>query len=495
MDRHEPAPEGAVDLPRISSQESLEDRQSAFNREKDRTKLAAGAAPQADIADGIITFSSGLFKSATAKIADPVREIGQVFYKRDVPEDERRDRSSVEKELSNKELEAGIDGETMKVLMKDADRWAPIKNDDGSTSYRIVQVGMTNRPIEAGETKTSGKFYTRTIDVRVPAGAGNLGECKYGFGDRREINEETFNRLLDRDRARLKEENMPGHNEVNLHAHGVFTYTNMADQEALLLQLTNGHPTVNVDWQAFPNTRDNPHHYSPNDKIVSSYLHYMEDRASAKVANAELEPLLDRTIDRIGAAQTTMIGFSHGGMFDTRYLRHRVDGNLPKVGAVLFAHPDVPVKTPELMVGKADGTLEGLLSAAASRSVVIGGRADLALLVASWLPGASGYRLGNDSASTRKIIEWNQGKPISEITKLDKKELDQHFLNYSGLASLENGDPRRSEEQMQQDFRRATEMGRRRFLPETAPPSEPAPAPGRTYPVFVPGFRPAAVMP
>jgi hypothetical protein len=466
MEKFEAAPKCAENPAGISTPECLEINQPALSREKS-ANVAPGAAPIARIADGVITFSATVLKDAARLVADPLREVNQVFSKRDVPEDRNRDQSSVEKELSNKELEAGINKETRKVLLKDADQYPPVKNADGSMSYRLVQFGMTDRPIDSTQQETSPKYYSRLVYVTVPRGAENLGECKFEFADRRQIQEAEFNHLLDRDRSKLKEANVPASENVNLHAHGVFTYTNMADEEAILLQLTNGHPMVNVDWQAFPNTRENPHHYSPHDWALSSYLHYMEDRASAKKANVELEPLLDKTIARIGAPQTTLIGFSHGGMFDTRYLRHRVDSHLPKLGTVLYAHPDVPVKTPELTVKGADGSTEGLLCQAACRSFVIGGRTDMALKVAAKLPFAGGERLGDDSLSTRHLIEAkNHGDPVTELPK--SLPDDEHFLNYSGIANLENGDPNRSIKQLQEDYWMATLVGRR-HSPKSAP--------------------------
>lgn len=450
-------PETAADL----KPPKLEDRQPALRQEQENTRLPEGSAPKASIADGVITFSTAVLDQAAKAFEDPVRETRQLFSKRDVAEDRRRDKSAVEKELADRELEAGITKWTQKVLTKDAEQFPPTRNADGSRTYRINLFGMTDRPIDPAEEKTSPKYFTRIVGVTVPEGAINLGECKFSLFQRRQIDEKEFNRLLDHDTARLKETKVPTANNVNLHAHGVFTYTDMADQEAVLLQLTNGHPTVNVDWQAFPNTRENPHHYSPNDWVVSSYLHYMEDRSSAKHANAELQPLLDKTIARIGASHTTMIGFSHGGMFDSRYLRHRVDSHLPRLDTVIFAHPDVPITTSELTVPHGKDS-EGLLSAASSRSFVIGGRTDLALAVAAHLPFAGGQRLGNDSTTTRHFIEWNKGEPVTELPKSLRNDIDEHFLNYSGIADLQNGNPNRTEVEMQNDFLKATENGRKR---------------------------------
>jgi hypothetical protein len=294
----------------------------------------------------------------------------------------------------------------------------------------------------------------------MPAGIGNLGQLKVDFGDRKQISEDEFKQLLEHDRVRLKSPD--SNNDVNLFTHGVFTYTTKADQEALLLQLTNGHPTVGVDWQSFPNTREHPNTISQDDLLWQSYLHYMEDRASAKSANVQLEPLLDRAISKIGAEQTTMIAFSHGSMFDTRYLRHRVDTGLPKVDTLLFSHPDVWNKTPELNVaGDHKHTSEGLLSAAASKAYVIGSSSDLALRFSSRLPGAGGERIGDDSALSRQIIASHHAVPVSEIVKPITTSLSQHFLNYSGIAEIENGDAKRPAPQIQSAYKAATEAGRK----------------------------------
>lgn len=322
--------------------------------------------------------------------------------------------------INEKELAGPIDDKTQKALMKDADLYPPVQNSDGSTTYTVVMAGITDRPGKSD----SIDYYSRTVNVTVPKkDHPSLNDCKYIFNERQSIKKEDYDKLVDREKAFSP--------FVEMYSHGVSTNENGADQQAFLLQLSTGRPTIDLDWNTIP-------HGNGLDDIAEGYV---KDVTEAKKSNDNkaFQQAIDDTVQRIGADHTSMIGFSHGALFDARYLAHRAAGNMPKLDNVILAHPDVPLGAPELEVnGKPE-----LLKDTALHSYVIGGKIDMDLKIAApaSLPGYPAFewggneeRLGDDADSTRDFIRQEGAVPLSEK---DRHELStQHFLNYAGIAQL-----------------------------------------------------------
>lgn len=340
------------------------------------------------------------------------------------------------------ELATPIDSTIMKALTKDADLYPPVQNKDGSTTYTVVQAGITDRP-----GRDEGiDYYSRNVDITVPSDSSNLDDCQYLMHPREIITKEEFDSLIEKDKAVSS--------DIDLYAHGVSTPAIRSDKEALLLQLTNARPTVNLDWNA------------KDVDFLDPLGGYEADTKAAKRANdnPQFTAAIDDTVQSVGANHTALIGFSHGGYFDTRYLSHRVASELPKLNTVILTHPDVPISAPELRVnGKPE-----LLKDASKHAYVIGGTSDLAMKVAvfashllpdspTFIDGGTEERLGNDSEETRKFIKSEGAKPISESDRDDFES--QHFVNDVGIRELLNAD-HNSEKKAQAIFTEATHIGR-----------------------------------
>lgn len=367
---------------------------------------------------------------------------------RDTPESasiEEEPWSAVVQDLAisaNKKDAAPFTDKTEKALMKDADLYPPIKNADGSTTYSIILAGITDRSSSAG-----ADYYSRKIDVTVPAGKLDLDDCSFIIGKREIIPEEKYTQLLKRDRV--------GAEELDLFTHGVSCTQDCADKQAVMLELTNGRPTVNIDWSSS----------SPQSNPIKGIASYFQDTAAALRANNNkaFESAIDNTIDHIGAEHTNMIGFSHGAMFDTRYLKHRVEDHLPRLDTLILTHPDVPVSAPELY----PGNKPALLRDSADRSFVIGSRIDVLLklgAVAGCIPGGTTFenggseeRLGNNSAKSRSLIELEGAGAISESD--DMSIGTHHFLNFAGINELLESQ-NRSIKDVQGDYDRASDVQR-----------------------------------
>jgi hypothetical protein len=350
--------------------------------------------------------------------------------------------------MTDPELAAPMSAKTKSALMKDAAEFAPVHNADGSTTYTVVQSGITDRP-----GQDSGiDYYKRAVNVTVPNDHASLQDCKFTFNERQKISKDEFDQILARDKA--------SNPEVELYAHGVSATAMSADKQAMMLELSNGRPSINLDWNATnPSSSNNP---------MDSLDGYKKDTINAKRANdnKDFQNAIDNTIQQVGADHTTLIGFSHGGFFDTRYLAHRVQNNLPKLETVLLTHPDVPVSAPELQVnGKPE-----LLKDSAQQSYVIGGTMDLAMkaaVLASHLsphtPTWEGWfateeRLGNDSGDTRNFIQQEGAMAISER---DRDEFStEHFLNYAGINQLLDSPRSMAASNEQADYNAATDQGR-----------------------------------
>ncbi len=350
--------------------------------------------------------------------------------------------------MTDAELHKPIDEKTQQSLMRDADQFPPVKNADGSTTYTVVQAGLTDRP-----GRDSGvDYYRRVVNITVPVDRPSIADCQIKTNPREQISKEDFDKIIQKDKTTSS--------EVEFYTHGVSCQDNSADMQALMLQLTNGRPTINLDWSAIP--APGPMH------PLKSLRAYAQDTISAKRANdnPEFRKAIDDTISEIGAERVDMIGFSHGGYFDSRYLSHRIQDHLPKVNTVVLAHPDVPVSAPELQVNGKDQ----FFTAAANRAYVIGGQSDLAMKAAvlashlipgtpTYVSGGSEERLGDDSGSTRDFIKSEGATPISER---DRDELSsEHFLNSAGIRTLlDNPAGMMPNDQQQAAYNASTDIAR-----------------------------------
>jgi hypothetical protein len=418
---------------------------------------ATPEAPPATVDDKHITFMPFPKDKGSSELWTD--SVAIAFYQKFNAE-KQTDEYSCLRMLNNPELEGAFTKWTEKVLNKDADIFPTVTNPDGSKTYTVVQIGITNRPIDPTPTSPNNAenlphYYKRAVDITLHASDAHFSQSDIRFHDRFEIQEDEFKNLLSHERDKLKEPNTPGSNDVDFYTHGTFVGPNKADQESILLQLTNGHPTVDIDWRTTP--------ADPEDSsLVSLYLNYREGQNEAADANLALDASIDTAIAAVGANHAIMIGMSHGSAFDSRYLYHRVSSHLPKLGMVVFAHPDVPISAPELELDDR----KWLLSAAAARSFVIGSSADRALQSVARIDNflqVPDERLGSDSERARQVIESNHSVAISEVPRVPRNS-NQHFVNYAGIANILNGDPRRSQAQTQAAYVKATGEGRNHWL-------------------------------
>lgn len=339
-------------------------------------------------------------------------------------------------------LDAPFDNRTRQALMKDADLYPPVKNADGSTTYSVIQIGLTDRNVNSGAS-----YYSRKIDVTVPDGPITLNDCRFNFSERETISEQKYTELLKRDQAASP--------DINIFTHGVFCSAQDADRQALMLDLSNGRPTLAIDYTSNP-VGSNP---------IKLLIEYQKDTADAKRVNNDpnFTAAIDKTVQQIGADHTGLIGFSHGGMFDARYLKHRVESHLPKVNTVVLAHPDLPISDSALLVGDK----MNMLGESARRPFVIGSPNDLALKVGDLighLPGTTTYeygkseqRLGDYSWLSRAVIGKEGAESIKE--RDDHEISGHHFINFAGIAQIFD-DTNLSEDQIQVAYNQATDDAR-----------------------------------
>ncbi len=357
------------------------------------------------------------------------------------------------RQLQHPETEAAFTPWTANALLKDADLYKPVVNKDGSTTFTIVQVGLTDRDL-TGNDGGSVKPYARTVEVTVPPGAINFRNCEFKFHNRKLLDEKDYLNMIERDKNRQTE--LTGSRELAFYTHGILTSAEAADTQALMLELTHGHPVVNVDWQAQP---------MPVDMDQSGLLEkrrlYENDRATAANSEPHFNALLDKTIEAIGAENTTMIAYSHGAMIDTRYLKHRADDGQPKLHAVILTHPDVPKNAPELVVWHSIFFPSGLLSQSADRSFVIGSTRDKPLKAGS-LQDRNSPRLGNNADDTRTFIKWNGAMPVTESPRHDRQD-NQHFVNYAAIAQLVHAEKDAAPKELQDKFNSASDKARWRW--------------------------------
>lgn len=359
-----------------------------------------------------------------------------------LPESQQQLIEQAQKErLSDGELDMPFGPDTQKALMKDADLFPPVRNADGTTTYSVMQIGMTDRQSPDGAINR----FSRRVDITVPPGAPSLSQCECVFNPRENIDEGKYNELLERSKKFSP--------DITLFTHGVSADAHSADQQALKMQLSTGRPVINVDWDANPAANG----MDPVQGLVA----YKKDTAAALRANNNpaFVSALDKTIENIGADNASMIGFSHGGMFDTRYLKHRVETNMPDLDTVILTHPDVPLGASELWYNHKPR----VLGDSADHTYVIGSRKDLALKMGSLVDHLTEKglkpenRLGNYGFLTRLFLKAAGAESIKEKTTGSLGT--QHFLNYAGLNELlRAGD--KPQDQVQNAFNSATDAAR-----------------------------------
>jgi hypothetical protein len=233
---------------------------------------------------------------------------------------------------------------------------------------------------------------------------------------------------------------------MSFYTHGIRTGAEDADFTALALQLTNGHSVINVDWKstAIP------------DETYGLTKAYEINKKGAAESYPKFEKELDRAINHIGAANTDMIAFSHGAMFDTKYLQHRQETHAPLLDEIVFSHPDVKcsVLKPVDSAGKL-AEADRFYASIARRAFVIGGTNDLAMTGAAWNDcesapkGTSWFenhskqmqihaRLGNGGEISRNLVAGHGGTYVSEPIVKDKDKANNHFVNMNKISALLN---------------------------------------------------------
>lgn len=352
--------------------------------------------------------------------------------------------------------EANFTRFTRNALNRDADRFPPRRNDlEGTTTYTLEQVGLTDRDLTPGDT--SADHFKRQVTITVPDHATTLKDCQFEFGDRTKIGVEEFDSLLDQAQKRQKElsnladpfNKLQSPADMSFYTHGIRTGAEAADFTALALQLTTGQSVVNVDWDSTP----------PSKETYGLTEAYNLNRAGAAASYPRFEKELDAAIEHLGAEKTDMIAFSHGALFDTKYLQHRREIAAPKLSDVVFSHPDVPITTMQPRDGS--NLLDAnnrLYTNVALRTHVVGSRADLAMTGAAHhdcqsAPEGSSLmekwsnhnrqmeinaRLGNGTDVCRTLVTGHGGTYILETIPAEKTDFTNHFVNMGGISTLLN---------------------------------------------------------
>jgi len=364
----------------------------------------------------------------------------------------------VASQLNEMNDEARFSIYTKDALLRDADKFPPVRNQaENTTTYQMELFGFSDRDIAEGANEAQA--YKRLVTVTVPDGAGSIKDCKFEFQDRRNIEQKELNELISRAQQRQvdmanssdTEHKLPRPNDLAFFTHGIRTAGVSSDLYALSLQLTSGHSVVNVDWKSVPPSEETG--FDMEQK-------YNDERNRAAKSYQRFEKLIDETIEQVGADRTTIIAFSHGAMFNTRYLQHRKASGSEQLNHVIFSHPDVPCRT--LPQPGADGMVPAesrLFSCVAKQTHVIGSPADLALIGAAkndeprvegrsklshYLKGTDeAYaRIGNGAKISRNLVEGSGGTYVIETQKGEKKDLMCHFINMQSIGELMNSAPK-----------------------------------------------------
>lgn len=358
---------------------------------------------------------------------------------------------------------AGLDSEaqfsvyTRDALNRDAERFPPTRNEkEGTTTYTIEQFGLSDRGLAEGQNVAAP--YKRLVTITVPDKAASLKDCKFEYQDRQNIDAKEFNTLVSGAQRRQMEQaamadaehKVPRSEDMAFFTHGIRTAAVSSDFYALALQLTNGHSVINVDWQSTP----------PSEQKVGLTAAYRLECQGAAQSYPKFEKALDDAVKLVGSDRTIMIAFSHGAMFDTRYLQHRKEAGSPVVGQVIFSHPDVKVSA--LPQPDKDGKIdEGnrFFSCVSKNTHVIGSTSDWALVGAAandYEPPKSddpverarhntrhmeiNSRLGNGAPICRNLVAGCGGTYVMETIPKDKRDFTKHFINMNGIAELINGE-------------------------------------------------------
>lgn len=352
------------------------------------------------------------------------------------------------KELST---EAEFTAFTKAALNRDADRFPPVRNENAkTTTYTIEQIGLTDRDLEPGDT--TADHYKRLVNITVPDGATSLKECKFDFKDRQKIDVKEFDALVDHSQKRQSdlsassapEGQLVGPKDMSFYTHGIRTGAEDADFTALALQLTNGHSIINVDWKSTA---------IPDEKCWAIQAYDINKKGAAE-SYPKFEQQLDQAISHIGAEHTDMIAFSHGALFDTKYLQHRKDTNAPKLDEIVFSHPDVACNVMKPIDSAAKlAEADRFYTSIARKAFVIGGENDRAMTAAMWTdckPAPEGVdpkehqkkqsaiygRLGNGGEISRTLVAGHGGTYVTEADVKGKNY--NHFVNMNKISALLN---------------------------------------------------------
>lgn len=430
---------------------------------------AAASALSSRLADGAgaqlfcehLDFSAPIFPaerrpSMPAIIPDkPLPAKGEAFVKTDdAAKPKNRYEDAVTEQLAGMDSEAHFSIHTKDALTRDADKFPPVRNAaEGTTTYTIEQIGLSDRELSAGQT--AAQPYKRLVTITVPDAAVSLKDCKFEFQDRQSIDQKEFKELISREQKRQQEvftgskHELPRAADMAFFTHGIRTSAVSSDLYSLALQLTNGHSVINVDWKST----------SPSEEKVTLSQAYQNERKGAAESYPRFEKALDEAINSVGSERTIMIAFSHGAMFDTKYLQHRKDSKAPLIGQVIFTHPDIPCATMPQPdgAGKVDPS-KRLYSHVSKETHVIGSTQDLAMLGAAHNdcePSTSDSlrekiahksrqmeihaRLGNGARISRNLVNGCGGTYVMETIPTDKKDPTCHFINMQSIATLING--------------------------------------------------------
>lgn len=361
--------------------------------------------------------------------------------------------AEITQQVAELDSESAFTAFTKNALVRDADKYPPTRNEAlGTTTYTIEQYGMSDRDLLPGRNEAA--HYKRLVTITVPDAADSLDDCRFEYQDRQQIEEKEFNDLVSRAKMRQVETSfaeagdakLSRPEDISFYTHGIRTAAVSSDFQALTLQLTQGLSVINVDWKSTPRSEEK----------VGLCEAYNAERKGAAESYGRFEKALDAAIGHIGAEHTNMIAFSHGSMFDTRYLHHRKASGAPRLNQVIFSHADVPIAT--MPQPDADGKVDPanqLYSQTARNTFVIGSVADLAMSGAAyndcepsksdkWVEQlkdkqremAKHARIGDGGRVSRRLVEASGGTYVAEIIPPDKKDPTCHFVNMNVVSTL-----------------------------------------------------------
>ena len=363
--------------------------------------------------------------------------------------------ADIKAQVEDLDSESVFTHQTKNALSRDADKYPPARNEfERTTTYTLEQYGFSDRDLRTGQD--SAEHYKRLVAITVPDDADSLNDLKFVYQDRQKIEEREFNDLVSRAKTRqvelsfeaAGEEKLPRPEGISFYTHGIRTSGVSSDFQALTLQLTNGMSVINVDWKSTPRSEEK----------VGLCEAYNAERNGAAESYGRFEKALDAAIAHVGAENTGMIAFSHGAMFDTKYLNHRRSTGAQQLNQVIFSHPDVPIAT--MPKPGADGKVDPaqqMYSQAARSTFVIGSVADLAMSGAAyndcepsksdkWVEQlqdkqrqmAKHARLGDGGRVSRNLVEASGGTYVTEVIPEDKKDATFHFINMNVISALAN---------------------------------------------------------